>query len=129
MVTDGNTKKEILKTSWLKQNLFHEGKNKPSHSIFICQCDCSGKKRRPGKYLKIIRLSKNRKLSLAAQPGAYSFVQKSLLLGHEVHFPSWLKNKQKQIKKKLSLRTPCRLCFPFPGWKWGTLILHTYLIR
>ena len=87
VATDRNTKK-ILKTSWLKQNISYEGKNKHNHSIFICWFDCSGKKRRLEKYLKIIRLSKNRKLSFAAQLVAYSFAQKSLTLGHEVSFPS-----------------------------------------
>lgn len=86
VATNRNAKK-ILKTSWLMQNIFYKAKNKHNHSIFIHCFDCSGKKRRLGKYLKIICLSKNRKLSLAAQLVAYSFSWKSLILGHEVSFP------------------------------------------
>jgi len=125
--------KKILKTSWLMQNIFYKAKYKHNHSIFICCFDYSGKKRRLGKYLKIICLSKNRKLSLAAQLVAYSFSWKSLMLGHEVSFPGWLKNKQKQIKKKTFYCGPNIDC-DFPSLdvierKWGIIILHTYLIR
>ena len=54
------------------------------------------------------------------------------MLGHEVSFPGWLKNKQKQIKKKTFHGGPNIGC-DFPSLdvierKWG-IILHTYLIR
>lgn len=86
MVTDMNAEKDF-KDKLIEAKYFLQGK-KHNPSIFTCQFDCSGKKRRLGKYLKIICLSKNRKLSLAAQLVAYPFAQKSLRIGHEVSLSS-----------------------------------------
>lgn len=125
-------KKEILKINWLKRNIYYEGKNHYNHSIFICWFDCSGKERRLGKYLTLSAWA-GTESSLAAQLAAHPAARKSLLLAHEVSFPSWLKNKQEEIKGETfccGFHVGCY--FPSLGvieWKWGMIILHSYLIR
>lgn len=104
-------------------------KEKNDLFTFTCPLDSLGKKKRLGKHLEITHLSRNRKLSLAVQLAAHPFAQKSLMLGHEVSFPIWLKNNRKEIKEEIFY---CGLCVghPFPSLnvtegKWGIIVLHT----